>query len=270
MTGQGRGAFTPVLRQVGDSLTVPLPRRTRFLRELADDLDALTDRLEADGLARGEARRRATQFLVPDPETLQALERLHSPWYVRVTHGMTPATLQRAERLGLSLATLSVLAPGSALLIRADVLSDPSPFLWPVLAIGVALCAALVAKGFQLWIKHDHADPARGLRGILWLSGLTVVTATFGVLRDLYHLAATLEATPEASEVLATAWLQRDATLLAVAILIGLGGALGWFVLSQWVAFTRGAQVEVLGRTERCGSRPTFHHDVNSEKRNEP
>ena len=47
-----------VLREVGEGLTLPLPRRVRILRELSYDLESLTDLLIGQGVAAEEAHRR--------------------------------------------------------------------------------------------------------------------------------------------------------------------------------------------------------------------
>ena len=55
MSAHGSGAFAQVLREVGSGLTVPLPARVHILRELAYDLEALSERFAADGLPLDEA-----------------------------------------------------------------------------------------------------------------------------------------------------------------------------------------------------------------------
>jgi len=49
MSAHGSGAFAQVLREVGSGLTVPLPARVHILRELAYDLEALSERFAAVG-----------------------------------------------------------------------------------------------------------------------------------------------------------------------------------------------------------------------------
>jgi len=85
MSAHGSGAFAQVLREVGSGLTVPLLARVHILRELAYDLEALSERFAADGLPLDEARRRASEALVPDAGALHALERVHAPAYKHFT-----------------------------------------------------------------------------------------------------------------------------------------------------------------------------------------
>jgi len=49
------GHFTQILREVGSGLTVPLPQQVQILRELAYDLEALSERFISEGLPTDEA-----------------------------------------------------------------------------------------------------------------------------------------------------------------------------------------------------------------------
>lgn len=236
-----------VLREVGEGLTLPLPRRVRILRELSYDLESLTDLLIGQGVAAEEAHRRATQALAPDGLALAALDRLHEPWYRRRTRAVAPDRLRLLERGALAVAATAVLVVESLALRRADLFGDPSPFLLPLLVAGAVLFAVVAAKAFALFIKGDDARPRTGLTVILVLAGGILLLGLVGTVIDLYHLSGSLEATPEGAAVLAPLWLVRSAVLLAVALIISMAGALGWFVLSQWVSLAEGAQREILG-----------------------
>jgi hypothetical protein len=244
-------AFLPALRDVGRDLSLPLRERVHILRELACDLDAFQGRLLAEGLSADEARRRAVEALVPDGDTVAELNRLHMPMYGRITRRVAQERLRLLERWGLAAATLFVLLGETLGLTRVRLLGDPSAFLWPVLGLGALMLGVVVANGFQLWIKGDHRPPERSLPGILALAGVTVGVGVSGAVVDLYALAGALERAPELALALATAWLVRDATLVAVSVLLALAGGLAWFVLSQWLARTTGAYRDVLGVTGR-------------------
>ena len=251
MTAQAQRAFTPVLREVERGMALPIPDRLRILRELEYDLEELWGRLMAEGVPADEARRQALDALVPDTSTLGELDRLHTPPYKRLTRHLTPGHLRLAERTALVLATSSVLLVQTVALVRADLLRDPSPVMWPVLAVGALLFALVIAKAFQLWVKRDHARPDGGLKTILVVSGVILALGIGGMIFDLYHLSAILEETPELAGGLSPIWLVRDSALLSVAIILALAGGLFWFVLSQWVALVSGARREVLGLSHR-------------------
>lgn len=247
MNAHLRDRHTDVLREVGQGLALPLPRRVRILRELSYDLESLTDLLMGQGVAAEEAYRRAAQALVPDGVALSQLGRLHASWYQRRTRGLAPDRLRKAERGGLALATLAVLVGEGYALRRADLFGDPSPFLVPVLAAGAVLFALILAKAFELFIKGDHTRPRSGLATILVAAGTTLGLGVGGTVFDLYRLASTLEISPEVAEALAPLWLARSAVLLTVALMLSMVGALGWFVLVQWVSLAEGAHREILG-----------------------
>lgn len=247
MTTEAVRIFLPILREVERELTVPIPDRVRILRELEFDLEELRSRFVAQGLPAEEARIRALEALVPDGTALRELGRLHAPTYLRITRHMSGDRLRIIERSALVLSTMSVLLGGTLVLIRADLLRDPSPFLWPVLGLGALLFTAIVAKAFELWIKGDHRTLGRGLGGILTLAGATLATGICGALFDFYRLAGILERTPDLVGELTQQWLVRDCALLSVSILVALAGGLTWFILTQWLTLVSGARRDVLG-----------------------
>jgi len=251
---QARGAFLPVLRDLERRLALPLPDRIRILRELEQDLEALTERFVAEGDARAEASRRAKEALIPDKGTLEELDRLHRPFYSRLTGGIPPGRVRLLERGALVAATAIVLAGQAATLLQANLLSDPSPFLVPTSALGGVLLAMVLAKGFQLWVKGDHADPGRGLAWILGTSGMVLTLGMSGAILDSYRLAATLERVPALAEAMVLDWLVQDAALLSVAIIIALSGGLAWFAFSHWITLLSGARQDLLGPDTRYHS----------------
>jgi hypothetical protein len=247
MSHSTSGVFTPVLKEVGQGLSLPIPRQVRILRELRADLEELTERLVEEGLTPEEARGEAQVALVPDARTLAALERLHSPLYRRLTWRMDSGKLRAVERSALVLSAGSVLLVQTLTLLRANLLRDPSPFLIPVLLGGALLFALAFAKAFQLWIKKDHVHPARGLNAILGVAGLVIGLGIGGLIFDLYRLAGLLESSPELAGSLVADWLVRDSALLSVAIILAMAGGLAWFILSQWVTLVTGARWELTG-----------------------
>lgn len=239
--------FAPVLREVESGLGLPIPTRTRILRELEYDLEELWERLVAEGVPSEEAHRKALDALVPDSGSLGELDRIHTPLYRRLTGQVSARRLRLAERMALVLAAASVLLVQTTTLLQVRLLQDPSPFLWPVLISGALLFGLVLTKAFQLWIKRDHTRPERGLASILVGAGVVFGLGLGGVIFDFYRLAAVLEKTPELAGTLASEWLVRDSALLSVAILLALAGGLAWFVLSQWIALVSRAHREVLG-----------------------
>ncbi len=244
MTG---GGFVPVLRDLDRAMAVPVPTRTRFLRELEHDLEALTGRLVAQGLAPDEARRRVLDSLVPDGEAIRRLEEVHAPPYRRLTRHLPPSRLRILERAAFVLSAAGAILFFSVALLSTGILRDPSPHLWAILLLGALLVAEVGRAAFALWVRGPRSLEGLAPTGVLALSGAVLVGGIGGVLLDLYALAAAAEADLASATPLAV-WLPREATLLAVALLVALAGALAWFVMSQWLAWTRQARIDLLGR----------------------
>jgi len=247
MSARVESVFAPVLRDVERRLSLPIPERMRILRELEWDLEAFSGQLVSEGLPLEEAYRRALDALVPDPEALGELGQIHTPLYVKFTRHLSPRRLRIVERSVLGGLTALVILGQALTLLRADLLRNPSPFLYPVMGLGALLLWMVLAKGFQLWVKRDHANPGQGLRGILSASGLVLSLGIAGTIFDFYRLTATLEKAPELAETLTPVWLVKDAALLSVAMIVSLAGGLAWFALSQWLTLVSEARRELLG-----------------------
>ena len=246
--------FLPDLRELEKSLPVPIPDRVRILSELEFDLEELWGRLLAQGLEAEEAKARALEALAPDPGTIRQLGWLHAPIYRRVTLNMRDDRLRIVERSALAAATGGILLLQTLTLLRADLLRNPSPFLFPVLGLGALLVACVLAKVFELWIKGDHRNARGGLGLILGLSGIVLGAAFGGTLVDLVRLAGILERAPEMAGRVIPLWMVRESTLLSVAILLALFGGLVWFVLTQWLTLVASARQEVLGLGRDSGN----------------
>jgi hypothetical protein len=246
MNAHVEGAPGLSLRGISSQLTVPLPSRTKFLRELRYDLEELTNRFVADGLSPTEAARRASEALIPDQETLALLERLNASRYQRIMSRFESARMRRIEQWLFAISLGTVAAAGAAALFRAGVLTDPSGFLWPVLGVAAVLLGTCLRKAFALWVKGDHVAPQKGLSTVLFLSGLSVVVGTMGALWDTVVLLAALERAPELAFPLLFAGLARETTLLAVSLVIAMAGAVFWLTARQWIALAEDAHERAL------------------------
>jgi len=240
------GAFGPLLAEVGRGLDMPLPTRTRILLELQADLRDFTAQLVAQGVEPAEARRRAEEALVPDTETAFALGRIHETAYRRFTRRFPPDRVLRLERRALIACTGALLLVQGGLLVGTDLVAYASPFLWPVLGLGSLGAGLALWKAFELWVKRDHARMSRGVGGLLGLAVAILIVGATGVVLDLSRLAATVEADPERLRSILPYWLIRDAGLLAVSLVLALGGGLAWFVFRQWIIHVETAHGELV------------------------
>jgi len=255
MTPASPRVFLADLQALERELALPIPDRLRLLEELEFDLEQLRRRFLDDGCSEPEARVRALQALVPEGGALEELLDLHTPLYVRLTRGVGAARLRLLERSAFVVASAGVLLTEAYALLQADLLTDPSPFLWPVLALGALISAAVAMKMFELWVRADHRSPQRGLSAILALCGMTLGGAGAATVVELARLAAVLERGGDSIGPV-VAWLVRDAVLLAVATLVALAGGLAWLVLNHWVVAVSADRRAVLGpSTIQAGER---------------
>ena len=259
MSVRSERPFLRTVRELERDLPVPIPERVRILRELEYDLEELCGRLETQGLRGGEARARALEMLAPDGATLRELRAMHMPLYLRLTRGVRGDHLRLVERSALAVAAAAVLGIEARLLSGARLLRDPSPFIWPVLALGAVLFAAVATKAFELWIRRDHQVPERGLTPILVLAAVTAATGFAGAFVELYQLVAGFGQGAAETGAPAIAWLARSSGLMAVSLLLAMTGALAWFVMAHWIALVTGARRDLLGidRSIQPVSRPS-------------
>ena len=246
MSTPTRSVEVSPLERLSNQLTTPLPRKTRFLRELTGDLQDLTRRFISDGLTAEEARRKAFEALVPDDTAVAHLEKIHRSWYRKQTRRWTDTGLRRFERTLLIGAFLVLFVAESRAIWQVDFGGYLLPFLWPVLATGTAVVLLVLAKAFELWIKEEHRAPRRGLRALVALSSLPSGIALIGIQVDVIRLAGTLEQNPELANALILRSLIENCVTLSLAMLFGLVGAIGWLVFTQWIAVQEDAHRRAL------------------------
>ncbi len=241
--------FGEDLRQVAAGLDLPQPVRSRFLLELAADLEDLHTTLLAEGLGEEEARRRALNMLLPAPDALAELRGLHRPLYQRLVDRFSDRARHRLERVLLGGVSLVLLASATQALLRLDPPKEPSVFVWPLLVLAVLVLGAGLGKLFQLYVAKDHA-PARLRRGMSLLptlAGTSAAVGLAGAVLDFYGTAAAIEADIALQGALVLGWVRRDAAMLALALLVAVAAALLWFVAAVRIARIEQSEMEALG-----------------------
>lgn len=230
--------FDRELCELAERLAMPQPVRSRILIELAADLEDLERSLRRRGASAEEARRRALATLLPRAEALAALERLHRPLYRRLVDRFSDPVRGRLERTLLVLFVAGLSALALAWLGRVELLADPSPFVWPLLALGFGAAGVAAWKGFELFVKKAH-EPERRRRG-LWILPAAAVAGLVigfgGAAFDLYALAGRLETDLSRQGVELIRWLRRDAATLAIGLLVSSISGLLWLVIAAGVA----------------------------------
>lgn len=239
--------FAPVLRRLGDALEVPHPARSRILQEIAADLEGLYELYRSRGLSEDDAAARAESALALSPEMLHELVEIHTPAYRRLFGRFSERGRRRGERALLLMLVACMVLGGGTVLATQDVFADPSPFLWPVLTVGIGAAALAITKAFQLFVKKDH-HPARlrsGLGALLVCAPVLVVTGLAGAVADLYALAGALGGDVADPAMLAVRWLRTTADLLSAATVLALAVGLAWYGLAARVAAIERAESEI-------------------------
>ncbi len=247
MTRGSDRPFLSTLRRVERQLKVPISTRVRILRELEHDLEGRRGQLEAEGVEGEDARVRSLDTHSPDRKTIQDLGRIYAPRYQRMTADLAQDRVRKLERTALVILAISVLVGEAQVLSQADLLGDPSPFLWPVLCLGALLFSMTIGEAFAIWVKGDHRLVRHGSQAILVTSGVIMTAGFLGVLVDGYRLLVVSESEGALSGALLVPWLGREAELLAVSLVLALAGGLAWFTLTQWLTAVSDAHREVLG-----------------------
>ncbi len=238
--------FGEELRDLAERLDLPQPMRSRILLELSADLADLASALEAEGVGRVEARRRALDVLFPSGEALRELERLHRPLYRRLVDRFSEPARHGLERALLTVLALMLGGFGAWLLAGAELLRDPTPFLWPVLVVGALVLGMGGGKLFQLYVKkdHDRARLGRGMWGLPVAGAAAAVLGFGGAVADLYVVAGAVAGSPDRAALELLRWLRQDMALLSVALLIVSAAGLLW--LSSAVGIARVEQAEAM------------------------
>lgn len=241
--------FAAELRALAERLDLPQTVRADIVRELDADLRGLADALEARGIPREEARRRAVETLLPTPEALARLVSHHRPLYRRLVDRFSDPIRHRLERALFGTALLAFALAGGAALGGLDLFADPAAFTPLLLGLGLATGGLVLWKLFQLHVRKEHRTE-RLRRGLGWLPAIAVaatVGSLLGLTWDLYGTAGRLiEAGPEADpRAILLAWLRRDTAMASLGLVVG-ALALGcWLWLAAGVARVARAELEI-------------------------
>lgn len=247
--------FAPALRRVARELDLPDRVRAAILLEMAADLEAVYEHHRRRGLAEEEAARRAEETVLGSPEVLRRLGRLHAGSWRRWSEEVGRRLTGGADLFLLVVAVLPMLALSAAAVVPLVLATPANPLVWAMLAAGGGIVALTGSKVAGLRRGASGSALRRGLSSLLLLS---VVAPTLGLLAltlGAHDVGLTLGAAPpEASAPVAAAEkIARDAALLVVGLLLGLAGALIWFVLMN-----RAARMEVREVDELLASGVSF------------
>ncbi len=240
--------FAPALRKVAGELDLPHRVRAAILLEMAADLEAAYEHHRRRGLDEEESARRAEEIVLGSPEVLRRLGRLHARSWRRWSEEVGGRLTAGADLLILAVAVVPILVIAGAAAVPLVLASPAEPLVWALLgaAGGIAVLGASKAAG--LWRRASGPALRRGLPYLLLLSAVAPALGLLALTLGVQDVALTWGAVgAEASApVEAAEKIGRDAALLAVGLLLGIAGALTWFVLMNRAALRDVRDVDAL------------------------
>jgi hypothetical protein len=237
--------FRTELRRAAGELDLPRPARDEILMELAADLEAAFEDQRRRGLGEAEAARRAEEMVLGSGEAVRSLERLHSGRGEGWAHGAGARLTEGTGIVLLAFAVLPVLsfAAGTAAPILFRSVGRPSSWLlaWLVFAIAAGIAILVAREGAR--IAHRRTPTRTGPALVVMLSVLAPALGLLALALGL-HSAGTALASGAADPAAPTLFLEQiagDGALFAIGLLVGIVGALSWFVIQNraWVLATR-------------------------------
>lgn len=250
--------FAPALRKAARELDLPRPLRDAILLEMASDLEAAYEDQRGRGHGEAEAARRAEEIVLGSPDVVRRLARLHAESWRDWADGL-------GERLsgGVGLVLLGVAVIPMFLISGSvgvsELLDAPaSPLIWTLLLVGAAVIALLgLETARQL---RGRRPSGRRLTLLLLLSTVAPAVGLLAFALGLRSVAIALSSgsaeIPAAVEL--SQRLGRDGALLSVGLLLGISGALGWFVMRSRAAVLAARETDALlreGSAPDLGSR---------------
>lgn len=225
--------FAPALRRTARELDLPRRRRAAILLEMAGDLEAVYEYHRERGLDEEEAVRRAEETVLASSEVLRRLGRLHSRSWREWSEGTGDRLTGGTDLLVLVFAVAPMVVLAGAVAVPL-LLGEPRSLLaWAVLGTGIGILALTAVKAADL--LRGTAGPAlrRGLPTLLLLSVVAPVFGLLAVAMGLHGMALALSAGAllETAQLALAERLARDGGVLVVGLLVGIAGALAWFIL---------------------------------------
>ncbi|MEX2531833.1 MAG: hypothetical protein WD960_13780 [Gemmatimonadota bacterium] len=255
--------FRTELRKAAGELDLPRPARDEILMELAAELEAAFEDQCRGGLDEAEAARKAVDMILGSGGVVRRLGRLHAGRWEGWTRG---AGAQLTEGTGIVLVAIAIVpmlvfGGGTAVPVLLRSSGSPSSWFlaWLVFAIGVSI--ALLAARDAFRIARGRLPTRTGPTLLLLLSVLAPALGLLALALGL-HSAGTAFASGALDPALPARSLElltRDLGLFATGLLVGVAGALLWFVIVNraWVLATREADALLDGSSALPARRPS-------------
>ncbi len=225
--------FKPALRKVARELDLPRNVRAAILVEMAADLEALFGHHRRRGASEEEAARRAEQTVLGSSDVIRRLGRLHQATWRGWSESVGARLSGGADLVLMAVGVAPMLLLAGFVAARVLVAHPATPVLWVLIAVGLIL-VGLVLTAVASLLRGGRAQ-SRWFPMLLVLSALA---PALGVLALALGGHATMSAlaigTPDAAtQVSLAARVARDGAALLVGLLLGIAGALSWFVLQN-------------------------------------
>lgn len=252
--------FKPALRKAARELDLPRTARAPILIEMAADLEALFEHHRRNGASEEEAARRAEQAVLGSAEMIRRLGRLHRGTWRSWSEDIGARLSSGVDLLLMAAAVAPMLIVAAAMAALTLFDQPSSAFTWGGIAFALMIIALVAAEVIRL-LGHRPIR-SRRLSVILVLS---VLAPTFGVLAVTLGIHDTLSGLSTAtsdvgSHVALAAVLAREGAGLLVGLLVGIAGALSWFILMSRSSLQIADEVDAMlqgaqppNRTERSG-----------------
>ncbi len=240
--------FAPLIRVTSDRLDLPQPIKSRVLLEMAADMEDLYEHYRGQGTAAERAEEQVTEQFTFSEQALRRLTQVHASPYRRLMDSLSERTRALWERAMFIILTAFVAVLTMEVMMTAQPFSDASPFIWVVAALGAAGLVIASLRIYALYIKEDHdvRRLRRGLDALIGIGVFSVVIGHYAVLVEMCRIARAVIDEPERAFVGASICVLRTAPVMNLALLVAIGAAVLWFVLSRTVTRIEAAEASVL------------------------
>lgn len=230
--------FAPQLRRISREL--PEPIRARVIMEVVGDLEALMSHHRAQGLSEEEAASRAEETLLVSPEALRHLIAVHTTPYQRWVLGAAGRLRWGLDLVLFTVGVLPILVSGVFVIGLQAPRGVASPILWLIIGCACGILGIAAVKLHQLFVQRERS-PARlhaGVSAVAFLGASGAMLGLLAALLGLHRLTGALSGaagtvTPPGA---IADQAGRDATLLALGLLLAFGAGIIWFVLVNRIA----------------------------------
>lgn len=240
--------FASLIRATSDHLDLPQPTKSRFLLEMAADMEDLYEHHRSQGMSPELAEEEvAGQFTFSD-EALSRLAQVHASPYRRLMDSLSERTRALWERAMFIILTAFVAVVTMEVTMTAQPFSNASPLIWLVAALGAAGLIIAILRIHALYLKKDH-DVRRlrnGLDALIGISVLSVAVGHYTLLIELFRIARAVVNDVDRAFMGAVICVLRAAPVMNLALLVAIATALLWFVLSGKVKRIEAAEASVL------------------------